>query len=385
MRRVTQSEIGKALGLSAATVGLVVGNSNSPLRARLSAETVSKIRAKAQELGYTPHKGAQMLRSGRSNLIVLLNFGGHTEIGGRRSYHVGRMVHEAGFDYQTIDAYWWVGEGRKLLDQIIDLRPRGVIVSGSMQAAVALEELIEMGIPVVSIGGYVPHIPWVRYDARAAIKELTMAAVHAGRRRLTLLLGAKSDAVAWQNMDRVEGFGDAIREAGGDAPILSDDASTCASYEESDRLQSNIVYSCSRQRPFHDFEPGMDAAGQIISRDIKPDALICTNDKHAIGAMTTCSRRGVAVPGELWVTGFDNISFGTQGPVSLTSVDQRTDALCEAAFEMLMARLDRAAVAESIPEERVIPCEIIWRDSTASTLHSTPPAGASLQSQPVIS
>lgn len=370
MRKHTQGDIAKALGISQTTVALVVGNTTSPSRQRLSPETVRRIEEKARELGYTPHRAAQTLRKGRSNLVVLLNFGGYSEIGSRRSYNIGRLAHESGFDFQTIDAYWWIGEAQNIVSQILALRPRGVIISGTLQIPLPVNELIAQGIPVVALGAEVSGIPWVRYDACAAIRALTEEALDAGRRRLALMVSSGNPDTNWQLRERVRGFREAVgRRCRRVVPTYAEGQVDFGFTRKLKGVEAAIVAPRLRPVPFQQFEPAMEMAERVLGADVRPDAFICSNDKYALGSSTICHRKGISIPDDMWISGFDNSGFTSQGAVPITTVEQPTELMCEAVMDVLKARLDQPVRLEDKAEERVFPCEIIWRESAPSAMH----------------
>lgn len=366
MRKVTQVDIAKALGVSPTTVGLVVGNTDSELRARLSKETVRRIQEKAAELGYHPHRGAQILRQGRSNLIVLLNFSGYSELASKRAFHVGRLAHEAGYDFQTVDAYWWIGDATRIMEQVLGLRPEGVIVTGALQAPFEtghIVNLVNAGIPVVSMGIEIPGIPWVHYDAKSAIKELTRRAIRQGRKRIGLLVSYQHGmTIQWQVTERAKGFQEVMAEEGQPAPIWREDLQ--CSFKKSTEFQSVIISDTRKRSFFGAFEQVLSAGREILQNDVLPDAMICSNDAYAMGFISICARRGISVPDDIMVTGFDNLSYGALGTVLPTTVEQPTDALSAKAIDMLRIRMASPARLEEMPERHVMHCEILWREST---------------------
>jgi len=367
MKRVTQADIAKSLGISPTTVGLVVGSTDSELRARLSKETVRRIEAKALELGYRPNRGAQILRCGRSNLIVLLNFGGYSELASKRAFQVGRLVHEAGYDFQTVDAYWWIGDASRVVDQLQGLHPEGILVTGSLQVPFEsrhIESLVAAGIPVVSIGIEIQGIPWVHYDAKGAIRELTRNMIRLGRKRLALFVGSASDGeLTWQTRDRAQGFREILEEEGYPQPEWRGDMR--CNFTKDATFQS-VILCDNRKRSLFDggSEQVLSAAGEILKNPLMPDAIICSNDTYAMGVISVCVRRGIAVPQEIAVTGFDNLASGMLSGVIPTTVEQPTEALCEKAMDLLMTRIGKPARAEKNAEKHAIPCAIHWREST---------------------
>lgn len=71
----------------------------------------------------------------------------------------------------------------------------------------------------------------------------------------------------------------------------------------------------------------------------RPTAVFCANDLLALGVLHECLRRGVDVPGELAVVGYDDISFAASAPVPLTSVRQPRAQLGRTAVELLLERV----------------------------------------------
>ena len=384
MKKTTQADIAKALGISQATVGLVVGDTDSPLRQRLNPQTVLRIQEKARELGYVPHRGAQMMRRGRSNVIALLNFGGYSELAAKRVYHIGRLVHNAGFDFQTIDAYWWVGDAKHTLNQIISMRPEGVIIVGSIQndfGASHIEELTRQGIPIVTLGLAFEGVPRVRYDARSAFRTLTHWYLDQERGRIVTVIPQAEQTLSWQVQERLKGFQEAVTARSGRFPTVLNGFSP-QKVESINGVAAATIIAPARKVPFAPFQRGMDAMESLREWSELPNGIICINDEFAIGALTVCARNAIAVPDDVMVSGFDNLSYGTQGPVSLTSVEQPIEAMSEAAIEMLKQRLGKEPKLTSSPEEQIFPCEIIWRASTASSSAISPAPTSELQSTP---
>jgi len=355
MAKVTQTDIAQALGLSPTTVGLVVGGSQSPLRQRLSKETVRRIQEKAEEMGYLPNRAAQAMRKGRTNLIVLLNMSGHSELGGKRAYHIGKRVQEAGFDYQIVEAYFWPGDGKRLIEQVIALRPEGVLATGSVQTTMDFERIRRARIPLVAVDMEIPGVPWIRHDIASAFRELTLGCLGAGKRHLVQLLRkSPAEEYSWQRNERIKGFTEALKEAGWPSPRT---LSLGERLQRKGKKSATIILDERKTTRFEPFEAGTSSAQWI--RDV-PDALLCTNDDYAIGALTYYQQAGYSVPGQIALSGFDNLSYTTQGAIPITTVELPIAQVCHAAVELLEAKIKGRP-----PEckEEVFPCQVIWRHS----------------------
>ena len=104
------------------------------------------------------------------------------------------------------------------------------------------------------------------------------------------------------------------------------------------------------------------AARRLSSDSNPPTALIAYNDDIAVGAMGVFERRGVAVPEQISIVGYDDSVLGQLAPVPLTSVAQRPDELGRLAVERMIARVERRRVGD---REIVLGAELKVRASTA--------------------
>lgn len=391
MRRVTQKDVAQAVGMSQATVALVVGDANSPLRKRLRKETVRRIEAKVKELGYQPNQAAQAMRRGRSNMILHLSCGGYSELALQESYQIGRFVHEAGFDYQVIDSYYWPGDGEQIVRRVLSAMPEGVILSGSPQTEIDFSPLHEAEVPMVAIKTPEPDIPVVRCDDGGAIAELTRFCLEQRRIPVVLLRENHSPAM----LRRRGGFQKALRAQG---------IGEVKEWSSEDLLQAGgvgqapaIIYDSEKIDQFNLFSGGMRVGQRLLAAGWVPEALVCSNDHYAIGVLTVLLKAGIRVPQETLVTGYDNLSFATQGIISLTTVEQPIEAMSAAAVDLLLQRIkeksgvklpvaiDNRKKREALPDgwrsqdQMVLPCRIHWRESTGPPPAPTSKASPSSQ------
>lgn len=361
-RMPTQTMVAERAGVSQEAVSHILGGKRANL---FSEQTQEKVRKAAKLLGYQPNRAAQIMRRGRTNLVVHLNCGGYTELAGQRSYYIGRYVHEAGFDFQVIDSYWWPDESHKVVAQILSLHPEGVIVSGAAQMPLDFSPLQKAGIPVVGIGIRLLDDPgvrhdWVRHDVRGAIAELTRHCLAQGRRPVALL-AQSSDA--WHRRERRLGFLDALEEVGLENTMEIDVEQDA--FPRRAKSPAILHYSL-KATMFDPFAPGVHMARQLLEADFVPDALVCSNDHYALGVMAVLLRAGIKVPGEVFLTGYDNISSSAYSAVTLTTAEQPIEQMCGAAIDLLKKRIGRPASSRSRRKSEIVfPGRVIWRESTA--------------------
>jgi DNA-binding LacI/PurR family transcriptional regulator len=109
-------------------------------------------------------------------------------------------------------------------------------------------------------------------------------------------------------------------------------------------------------------DAGMAAALSLFDESPRPTALICANDVLAVGALSAARQRGLRVPDDVTVVGFDDIAIAAWPVINLTTVRVDLDLLAATAVEMLLAEIgsDRNA-RRTGPMERRIPVELCLR------------------------
>ena len=113
-------------------------------------------------------------------------------------------------------------------------------------------------------------------------------------------------------------------------------------------------------------EQGRRAAGQLLDLDQPPTALVAFNDKAAVGALQAAADRGLAVPADLSIAGFDDIDLSQATTPQLTTVRQPLQEMGRMAVSLLIRLLDRHEL-EALHIE--LATELVVRDSTARPHH----------------
>ena len=106
---------------------------------------------------------------------------------------------------------------------------------------------------------------------------------------------------------------------------------------------------------------GAEAAAELLARDAGFDAIVAFTDSIALGAMHVLQERGISVPGDVLMTGFDDVEHARFMNPSLTTIALDRHAFAEAAVDLLLSRIgDRT----SPPRAVAIPHELVVRAST---------------------
>lgn len=321
-------DVSEAAGVSIKTVSRVLNNERYVRPA-----TRARVEEAIAALGFRPSPAARALAGGRSFQIALMcsNPGPyylHGLLAGLRgpcaTEGVRLIVHAYELDAAELGA-----DVRTLLRE---MSPDGVILTPPIaDHEPVLEALERAGTRYVRISpGLQPdRSAAVSIDNEAAARDMTRALIAMGHRRIGFVVGHRSYAVSNQ---RLAGYLDALREAGID-------------------LDLELA-----QQGWFDFPSGERAAAALLDLPEPPTAIFAASDDMAAGVLAAAHRRGVKVPGELAIAGFDDTDLARLVWPPLTTVRQPIVAMAEMAAELLFSRAEAGL--------RVVPHELVRREST---------------------
>jgi DNA-binding LacI/PurR family transcriptional regulator len=327
-------DVAARAGVSIKTVSNVVNG-----YVHVAPETRARVQDAIDELGYKPNVAARQLRSGRSGVIALA-------LPELQSPYFAEV---AGLIVQAAERRSWT----VLIDQTDGLaeRERNLVaglrrhaIDGLIFSPLALagEELARGrdDTPMVLLGERVWHGPadHVAIDNTAAAADATRHLADLGRTRIAAI-GAQDWPSAVTAHQRLAGYRLALADAG-----LPADPGLVA------EVQS-----------FHRAD-GAAAMVRLLDRPMPPDAVFCFNDLLALGAIRTLLERGVRVPADVAVVGFDDIEDGRFSTPTLTTIAPDTAKIAEIAVDLLAERLGEAAEP---PREVRVGHRLVVRESTA--------------------
>jgi LacI family transcriptional regulator len=364
----TQEEIAKALGVSRSTVKAALAE--RPTIA-LSEETVERVKKAAQRMGYRPNRIAQAMRSGRSGVVGMIHFGGVNQLASQRSLAAVAAIQDAGYQCVATDVTWSPQRVETAVSSALDARVEGVIlVSPSEWTPIEqIKRLSDAGVPVVAMAGMrISGVPCVRIDAKQGIKDLTAHLLKRGYKRIGLLTNypveVEDPNVRWPGMERESGFKEAITEAEGTVEVRELEGER-GQVVTSRGVVGELLALKLKESWSNPYLAGYERMRALLKQGDLPEALVCSNDDWVQGAMTACAEKGVRVPEDVAMTGFDNALFGGYGMVPITTAAAPMDEMAKRAMGMLKARM---AGDKLKPEEQLVklPCELIIRRSCGS-------------------
>jgi DNA-binding LacI/PurR family transcriptional regulator len=312
MGRVTLRDVAERAGVSMKTVSNVVRGYE-----HVSPIMRERVQAAVDELGYRPNRIGRNLATGRSDMLGLAFPDLRRPYFAELAHVFARVAEQRGYRL-LLSETGGTEEGERAV-----LRDREAgIVDGLVMHPRALSPSVldeqRMGMPVVFLGEdpQPPNADQVAVDNLAAAEDAVAHLVAMGRRRIGFL-GHETGAPSQTSALRLEGYGAALSAAG-----IVRDPSLLIPREVGDARGA---------------EAALDAA---LDRGLRVDALLCREDLAAIGALRALSRRGLRVPEDVAVVGWDAIDLGESTDPSLTSVAPDTHALVERALDLLLERLE---------------------------------------------
>jgi DNA-binding LacI/PurR family transcriptional regulator len=367
---VRLKDIASRMRLSVSTVSAIL-NTRDP---RYNGVTRTRVMKVAKTLGYRTNRHAQMLRHGRTGFVGVVHPDLSTQVSTIAKNHLIRELRQKGWYPLEYNARWFENDLkmglRATFDHLLEARIEGLVLvrPSSWVPRCEIARIRNAGIPMVSQHGIsVPGSPQIRADVRGAMRDLTWHMVRLGHRHLLLLTrGFCADPASVVDrpiLDRIQGFQEAITQA----------------QEQGRSVRGEVVQEPLASPPSNSSAMGQRAMEEILRRPRRPDAVLCTNDFWALGAMRACSQAGLRVPHDMALAGFDNEFFGQFLPSALTTVQQpdREEARCT--VEML-SRLIRGERLPRGERNVILPCELVIRESCGAHVS----AGISTSSDPVV-
>jgi LacI family transcriptional regulator len=333
----TIANVAELAGVSLMTVSRVI-NAETNVRDT----TREAVHAAMEKLNYAPNRAARRLAGGAQLRIGLLYSNpseaylsafllGSLEQASRADIQL--VVQNADRDGDECDVT------RQLLNSGVD----GVILPPPLcDSQPVLDLLIESGVPtvVVATGKRPDALAAVSIDDRSAAREMTEHLLTLGHVRIGFILGAPNLTAS---EERRQGYGDALAARG----VAVDEALIAQGY--------------------FTYRSGLDAAEELLDQAVPPTAIFASNDDMAAASVAVAHRRGLDVPGDLTVVGFDDSALAKTIWPELTTIHQPIADMSRAAVDLLTGMLrSKRDRADDPPQEIVLDYTLIRRQSDAA-------------------
>ncbi len=331
---VTIKDVAREAGVSIATVSRVFNNVGP-----VDEKTRSRVRQVARRLKYVPNALGRSLSTQKTDAIGLLLpdlFGeffsevlrGSDQTAQQSHYHL--VVSSSHNNKQGIQAALTMMRGR------VD----GLVIMSPHIDAETLNENLPHSLPVVLLNCYVQSDKFdaLNIDNYGGAFAMTQHLLSHGHRRIAIIKGTEQNFDA---AERLRGYRDAMRQFGG---------------ELDERLELSGVFSESS---------GYDAAIQLLNLSPRPTALFASNDSMAIGALSALREKGIQVPEDIALAGFDDVPIASFLTPTLSSVQVGIHQLGVRAIETLLHAVRHKNT--HVKQQVVLPTKLSLRESCGCT------------------
>jgi LacI family transcriptional regulator len=339
----TLEDVAALAEVSAKTVSRVVNSEPT-----VSEKTRARVLHAIELLDYKPNLNARMLAGERSYLIGLF----YDKPGGYLTdFHAGAAdrCRESGYHLMLES---WDRDSPQFTRQVSTLlrqmRLDGVILLPPLSDdALIANTLRDASMPTVRIAprDLTTESPCIGIDDYLAARQLTAHLLGLGHRRIGFILGKPGHGAT---EERYRGFSDEMRAQ--DAPIDSALVET-----------GNFV-----------FPDGVACAQRLLSVADPPTAIFASNDDMAAAVISVAHRRGLQLPTQLSVVGFDDAPVATMIWPLLTTIRQPVAAMARAAASLIIEHSPRRNGWPGPPPHRTLDFELLVRDSTAPPGKASP-------------
>lgn len=321
----SMKDISNVCGVSVATVSKALNDHKD-----ISEETKERIRQTAKEMGYFPNSSAKALRTNRTYNIGVL-FADEAQSGLTHDFFANvldsfkRTVEERGYDITFINAG---KKGRQQMSYMEHCRYRGF--DGVVIACVdfydpEVEELVRSDIPVVTIDHLFHNRSAIVSDNVGGMRDLLTYVFNQGHRRIAYIHGADSSVTE----SRLSSF-----------------------YKTAAELGLEIPDGYIRESAYRDTQGAGKRTEELLALPKPPTCILYPDDFSCFGGINVIKERGLRIPEDISVAGYDGIRIGRHIEPQLTTLRQDTRQIGAKAGQKLIDLIENPRT--TLPEQIII-------------------------------
>lgn len=329
-KKLNITDVAKTAGVSTTTVSRVINRVST-----VSEENRRRVEEAIRRLRYHPNVAAQRLAAGKTDAIgvIMPRFEGmfHSFYGMEVLKGIGGAAERL-----RCDLVLHITDGTTFVNPAA---VGGVIFADIDGSAELLDQALEAGLPCVVLNHYIEELPvsCVAVDNKAAVKKVVQYLVKLGHRDIATVTG---DLKTQAGLDRFDGFISAMKDAG------------CAVKND------HIIHGG------WSVDKAREGAARLLALPDRPTAVFAASDDMAIEVMHAALDKGLRVPEDLSVVGFDDNPIAAHARVPLTTIRQPLDEMGKTGAEVLWQLMQGKRKA---PLKLMLPTTLIERQSCRQT------------------
>lgn len=302
-------DVARHAGVSAATVSRVLNG-----HVKVDPALAERVTAAVAQLGYRRNAVARNLRTSRTSLWAVIVSDVENPFFTSMVRGIEDVASSAGYSVVLCNSDENPEKESNYIAAALTEQMAGVVISPSSNRVEDVKLLVESGCPVVVIDRELHGIDadTVLVDNVHGADLATTHLIEQGNTRIACIAGPRWLSTATQ---RLEGYGQALARAG---------------MEVDDTL---VRYADFREHGGH------DAMASLLDQGAAPDAVFAANNLMTIGAMECLVQRGLSVPDDVAIVGFDSIPWADLIRPTLTTVAQPTYEVGRRAAQLLTRRV----------------------------------------------
>ncbi|WP_078380673.1 LacI family DNA-binding transcriptional regulator [Sutcliffiella halmapala] len=326
-KKVTALDVARLAGVSQPTVSRVFGSETN-----VTEKKRRLVLDAAEKLGYQPNAIARGLITNKTQMIGIVMRNVQNPFYPEVLEKFYAKLTKKGYHLLFISS-----ENNQIeepeIRQLIEYHVEGVIITDALLSSSAEERFIQNDIAVVLFNRYISDANYnaVYCDNFLAGYQIGEYLVEKGHKNLAFISGPPNTSTT---VDRKSGFAKALIEGG-----ISD------FYTE----EGNYTY-----------EGGYQAALRLMNKHKNIDGIFCGNDITAFGAMDAIRSKGLSIPEDISIIGFDDIKMSNWSSYSLTTWKQPVDQMVESTVDVLITHINNDC---ETPKVNSLKGELIERDT----------------------
>ncbi len=335
--KVTIHDIAKKLDITASTVSRALNN-----HPRISDKTKKAVLKVAQKLNYQPNHIAAALRNGRSNILGIIVPNVDRSFFSSVVYGIEEIANKAGYNVMICQSHDNYKKEVATVEALLNAQVDGVIVSFAKETKdfSHFEKVKQNGIPLILFDRAKDdlNVSHVLIDDFLGAYQAVEHLIYQGCKRIVHLTGLEDISIY---RERLRGYKEAL-------------------IANKIPFDKSLVFESNMQ-----LEDGKIITQKLITSKKHFDGLFSASAMGAMGALQVCKQNGISVPDQVAIVGFSNEVFSSFSDPSLTSVEQHSMQMGNAAAEIfldeLQAKIDKQKFT---PKKIVLAATLVIRESS---------------------
>ena len=326
---VSMKDIATACGVSVATVSKALNGHKD-----IGVETKEHIKQKAKEMGYFPNSAAKALKTKRSyNIGVLFAVDDHSGL--THDYFAYVLdslkctVEARGYDITFINGSSVRPNKMSYLEHCRYRGFDGVVIANTQFSRPEVMELVQSDIPSVTIDHLFNNVSAIMSDNVKGMRDLLQYIYGKGHRKIAYIHGADSSVTR----SRLASFYKTAAELGIEVP---DEYIGGAAYRDTNAAHIETE--------------------RLLDLKDRPTCILYPDDFACFGGINAINERGLKIPNDISVAGYDGIRIGRHVEPKLTTVKQDTTRLGQLAAEKLLSLIEHPKM--TIIEQIIVEGEV---------------------------